>query len=71
LEIPAHFFANDGGADVHTQKSWNQFFSRFVGHLEGSMAPDYPTFGDGYVACQVIDAVRAGAGMVAIDTPTP
>ena len=71
LEIPADYFVNDCAAEERVQKSWNQFFSRFVGHLEGRMQADYPTFRDGCVCCQIIDAVRSGAGVVAIDSPSP
>lgn len=62
LEIPQSFYEDDGQGD-RNQKAWNRFFAQFVRDVEGKPSGDYPTFHDGWIACQVIDAVRNESGM--------
>ena len=69
--IPVELFVDDGEGE-RTQKAWNRFFARFVRDVSGRPDGDYPTFHDGYVCCQAIDAIRSGSGMVTIrDSPAP
>ena len=66
--VPEHLFSDDGEGDK-VQRGWNRYLTRFVRDIEGlaSEDDDYPTFDDGYVTCQVIDAVRAGGAVTEID----
>ena len=58
LTIPQAFIADDGPGERRL-KAWNRFFARFVRDVEGSTAGDYPTFHGGWIACQIMDAVRS------------
>ena len=68
VAVPERLFADDGEGDK-VQRGWNRYLARFVRDIEGvaSDSDDYPTFDDGYVTCQVIDAVRAGGAVTEID----
>ena len=59
--LPEHLFSDDGEGDK-VQRGWNRYLRRFVRDIEGLASED-----DGYVTCQVIDAVRAGGAVTEID----
>jgi predicted dehydrogenase len=47
----------EGGDEQH---NWNRVFQRFVADVRGEPAEFYPTFEDGWLAAEIIEAVRAG-----------
>jgi predicted dehydrogenase len=47
------------GAD-DVQSNWDELARRFVDDIQGKAYSFYPTFKDGWIAAQLIDAIRAG-----------
>ena len=48
----------DGTTDP-VQHGWNRLSEEFILDVRGQDDPDYPTFRDGYIANQIMDAVRS------------
>ena len=48
----------DGTTDP-VQHGWNRLSEEFILDVRGQGDPDYPTFRDGYIANQIMDAVRS------------
>ena len=48
----------DGTTDP-VQHGWNRLSEEFILDVRGQGEPDYPTFRDGYIANQIMDAVRS------------
>lgn len=44
---------------VFVQRDWNQFSREFVADVRGEGYRGYPTFHDGWRACQIIEVIRA------------
>jgi predicted dehydrogenase len=42
------------------QRCWNQLFRDFVADVRGQGSPAYPTFEDGWLACEIIEAALTG-----------
>jgi predicted dehydrogenase len=47
------------------QRDWNMLVRDFVTDIRGGDA-DYPTFRDGWIAMEIIDSVRSGAGWMSL-----
>ena len=55
---PAHISEALPAIEDHTQRNWTQLMREFVADIRGESAPAYQTFKDGWIAQEIIDAVR-------------
>lgn len=58
LRVPDAVLAAQPQVEDTIQRYWNQLFREFVADIRGEGYSGYPTFSDGWVAMEVIDAVR-------------
>jgi hypothetical protein len=68
LTVPAQIINALPQVENHVQRDWNQLCREFVADIRGEGGTIYPTFHDGLVHNQVIDAARRGE-WVAIPMP--
>jgi predicted dehydrogenase len=58
LRVPDAVLAAQPPVEDTIQRYWNQLFLEFVADIHGEGNAGYPTFHDGWVAMEIIDAVR-------------
>ncbi|MBZ0295541.1 MAG: Gfo/Idh/MocA family oxidoreductase [Anaerolineae bacterium] len=58
VPVPAHISEALPAIEDHTQRNWTQLMREFVADIRGESAPAYQTFKDGWIAQEIIDAVR-------------
>src|SRR5690606_21487768 len=56
LPVPAALLTSQPHVEDAIQRYWNQLFREFVNDIRAEGSSGYPTFHDGYVAMQIIDA---------------
>lgn len=59
LHVPASLLNSQPPVGDAIQRYWNQLFQEFVDDICGTGSSGYPTFHDGCVAMQIIDAARS------------
>lgn len=68
LSVPPHIVEALPQVENHVQRDWNQLCREFVADIQGDGETTYPTFHDGWVHNQVIDAVRSGRSWTPISS---
>jgi predicted dehydrogenase len=68
LPVPPHVLAARPQDPDSDNSDWNNLFREFVADIKGEGETVYPTFRDGWMHNQVIDAVRSGHGWTPILT---
>jgi predicted dehydrogenase len=66
LTVPNRIIAAVPQLEDFVQRDWNQLCREFVADIRGSGATTYPTFYDGWIHNQVIDAARNNQGWTPI-----
>jgi predicted dehydrogenase len=61
LAVPAEILQAAPQVENLTQRDWNQLFREFAADIRGEGYCGYPTFHNGWLACEVIDIVRSGS----------
>ncbi|HWQ12082.1 MAG TPA: Gfo/Idh/MocA family oxidoreductase [Roseiflexaceae bacterium] len=64
LTVPDPVMATLPPVEDGVQRCWNMLFREFAADVRGEGYAGYPTFRDGWVAAEIIDAARAGHGWV-------
>lgn len=58
LQVPASVLTSQPQVEDTIQRYWNQLFREFVADIRAEGYSGYPTFHDGWVAMEIIDAAR-------------
>lgn len=68
-EVPARIYADLPRLDNELHRDWAALALDFVADIKGEAHPAYPTFREGWVIQQVVEAIRSDRGWVKIEQP--
>jgi hypothetical protein len=68
-EVPARIYASLPRLDNDLHRDWAALVLDFVADIKGEPFAPYPTFREGWVIQQVVEAIRSDSGWVNVERP--